>query len=548
MKTPYYLALFFLIFLSQMALGQMMFAERLEVEAKFQENDFMIIKRPNGVLAFRAQPERGFNLRSKFQYFSADYGLQATPTKEINIKESFDLVGYDLEGDFFYALMQKGSSSNSEKYLIEINLETDEINEFPLENIYPMDLKEFFVLNRHAVFLGNAEMRPVLQIYNISDNDVYTVQGIYGKETLVLQLRKDSELEIIDVLISRRDKYKQKQVSVLSFDVLGNKIREVIIEKLDESNMEIVEGLLTPIEDFQQSVIGTYGLKRREAYQGIYIADINEFGEYALKYYTMEDFPNFYNYLNEKQRERKWKELEKQFEKGKSPSLKPVFSSREIITTDRGYLVYNDHFTATNPRYIPRDGVYANDAYRFNPNRLYFDGMNYGPAYGSQLFNTARYSPFPWQHEGEYKFISAYFLYVDREGQVIWDNAFNLSNKSTNIPGKYGEVSFDGRKLHYLYMDGVQLYMSYLKDGEIIFENKSFEIELINENERIRETQENSLNLSWWYDDYFLLSGKQKIRFINEGGRDEVREVYFLTKIKVDGDQYVPEEDENESN
>jgi hypothetical protein len=519
--------------------------ERFELESQFQENDFMIINRPGGLIAFRSQPERGFNLRNRFQYFLTDQDLNSDSLKEIRIKDNFDLVGYDLEGNYFYALMQRGTSTIAEKYMIAINFETEEALEISLDNIYPMELKEFFVLNRNAVFFGTADTRPIVQIFDIEANNVYTVQGIYSKETSILQLRKDSDLGIIDVLVSRRDKYKTKQVSVLSFDEIGNKIREVTIDQLNDSNLEIVEGILTPINDYQQSVIGSFGQRRREAYQGIYIADINEFGEYNIKYYTMEDFRNFFNYLNERQRERKLNELEKSFKKGVTPTIKPVFSTREVITTNRGFLIYSDHFNATNPRYIPRDGAYANDAYRFNPNRIFFDGMNYGPAYGSQLFNTIRTSPYSWQQEGEYKFVSAYFLYVDREGQVIWENSLNLYNKFTSIPGKYGELSFDGNKLHYLYLEGINLYMSYIKDGEVIFENQSFDIELLNENERIRETQELSLNFSWWYDNFYILSGKQLIRYLGPTGKEENKEVFFLTKIKVDGDLWVPEDSIN---
>lgn len=525
--------------------GQLSFVERFELESQFQENDFMIINKPGGLIAFRSQPEKGFNLRNRFQYFLTDHDLKSDSLKEIRIKDNFDLVGYDLEGNYFYALMQRGTSTIAEKYMIAINFETEEALEISLDNIYPMELKEFFVLNRNAVFFGTADTRPIVQIFDIEANNVYTVQGIYSKETSILQLRKDSELGIIDVLVSRRDKYKTKQVSILSFDEIGNKIREVTIDKLNDNNLEIVEGILTPINNYQQSVIGSFGQRRREAYQGIYIADINEFGEYNIKYYTMEDFRNFFNYLNERQRERKLNELEKSFKKGVTPSIKPVFSTREVITTDRGFLIYSDHFTATNPRYIPRDGVYANDAYRFNPNRIFFDGMNYGPAYGSQMFNTIRTNPYSWQQEGEYKFVSAYFLYVDREGQVIWENALNLYNKFSQIPGKYGELSFDGNKLHYLYLEGINLYMSYIKDGEVIFENQSFDIELLNENERIRETQELSLTFSWWYDNFYILSGKQMIRYLGPSGKEENKQVFFLTKIKVDGDLWVPEESIN---
>lgn len=534
------LSLFFYLLIFPQTFSQVMFVERIEVDAKYPENNFQVMTRSGGLIAFRANPEKGFNLKSKLQYFLTDFELKSESFHEIPLKDNYDLVGYDLEGDYFYALLQKGVTATSERYMIEINLKDEKATEIQLENIYNMELKEFFVLNRNAIFMGSADLRPVVQILDIEAYNVFTVQGIYSKETQILQLRKDSELGVLDVLVSRRDKYKMKQVTLLTFDEKGSKIREVNIDRLSDNSLELVEGILTPILNYQQSLIGTYGQRRREAYQGIYLADINEFGEYDIKYYTLEDFPNFYNYLNEKQRERKLKELERNFEKGKVPSIRPVLSTREIHPTDFGFLIYSDHFSATNPRYIPRNGVYANDAYRFNPNRMYFDGMNYG----SQLYPGSRYGMNSWQLEGEYRFVSAHFLYLNRNGEVIWDNTFNLNNTSTNIPGKYGEVSFDGEKLHYMYLNGIKMYLSYIRNGEVIFESQPYDIELIDENERIRDTQDYSLNLTWWYANYYILTGKQRIRFLNEENQEETREVFFITKIKVDGDLYVPEEEE----
>lgn len=542
------IVLFFLIAgLSHQAFAQIMFVERAEVESKYQENSFMILPRPEGLVAFRAQPEKGFNLRTSLQYFLTDLQLQKGDLHQIRIKDNFDLAGYEIEGDYFYALMQKGSAITSDRYIIEVDLNTQDAKEIPMENIYSMDLKEFFVLDRNAVFMGISEGRPVIQIFDMDANNVYTVQGIYGKDSKVLQLRKDSELGVIDVLLSKRDKYKMKQITVLTFDEFGNKVREVNIDKTRDSNLELVEGILTPIQNYQQSLIGVYGQRRREAYHGIYLTDINEFGEYDIKYYTMEDFPNFYNYLNERQRLRKQREVERSIEREKPITIKPVLSTREIIPTDLGFLIYNDHFTATNARYIPRDGVYANHAYRFNPSRIYMNPMMYGGAYGSQLYPGSMNAPLgnTWQTEGEYKFASAYFIYLNREGNVIWDNAVNLQNKVTGIPGKFGEVSFDGQRLHYAFLDELNINLSYVNNGEVVFENKSFEIELIDESERIRDTQGYSLNLTWWYSDYFLLTGKQKIRYLNQSGREDTREVFFMTKIKADGDLYVPEEVES---
>ena len=124
-------------------------------------------------------------------------------------------------------------------------------------------------------------------------------------------------------------------------------------------------------------------------------------------------------------------------------------------------------------------------------------------------------------------------ILMDESGRILWENSLSLDNSSRTNPGKFGEVTFDGRNLYYMYIDDEELKLSQLQNGELVMENETFKIELINENERINETQQSSLHLMWWYDNYYLLSGKQKIRHLQEDGKQAVKDVYFLTKIKV---------------
>ncbi|MGY6547373.1 hypothetical protein [Arthrospiribacter ruber] len=87
--------------------AQVMFVERFEFESKYQEKDFMVMNKPGGIIAFRAQPDKGFNLRSKLQIILTDYLLESERLSEVRIKDNFDLVGYDLEGDFFIPFSKK---------------------------------------------------------------------------------------------------------------------------------------------------------------------------------------------------------------------------------------------------------------------------------------------------------------------------------------------------------------------------------------------------------------------------------------------------------
>lgn len=507
--------------------AQVQFIQRMEVPTDWYDDDFIVMPRKEGFVAFRVVSEKFQTRKNTFQYVLGDLQLTDPTPNIFSLQENSELLGFDLDGDFLYVLFQKGPTFNNERFIYEINLNTKKVSEISMTSLLNSELQDFLVFNRKAVFMGNYEYRPVIQVFDLATSDVITVPGVFEKDANILQLRKDPELNVFDVLMTRRDMFKKKIVTILTYDTNGNKLREVKIDDLADPSMEIVEGVLTSTHDYKQALIGPYGLRRKEAYQGIYYSKINEFGEYTNTFYTLADFPNFYNYLPEKMRERRIRALEKDIEKGKNTPIRNVVVTREVSDLGGMYLVYNDLFVSSSSRYMPRDGVYANTFYRMNP--MMGGGYNgfYNPMFMDPRFRTTQVTP-------QYKFLSAQFLLIDAQGDLVWDNTLSLNNLSKSDPSKFGEVSFDGNNLFFMYLDGLQLMLSQFRSGELVREHEAFELELVNENERIRDTKESSLQLMWWYDNYYLLTGKQKVRYQDNEGKEQTRDVSFFTKIKVD--------------
>lgn len=526
MNTIFLFAFLAFLSLGTSTLAQVQFTQRLEVETQWSDDDFFVLPRENGMVAFRMKSETTYGSKNIFQYVVGDFQLRAESPRQIKLEGFYELVGFDLDGDFLYVLFNKGSQYDSEKAVFEINLENQTMQELALNSILEMELQDFLVFNKHAVFMGKYDYRPVIQIFDILSKEVITVPGLFEKDAKILQMRKDPALNVFDVVISSRDFYKKKVVSILTFDTKGNKLREVKIDELGDPSMEIVEGLLTSSHQYKQALIGPYGLRKKEAYQGLYFTKINEFGEYENKFYTVSDFENFFNYLPEKARERKLRRVERNLNRGKQIPIRNVVVTREINASDGYYLVYNDHFISSSSRYIPRDGMYASNFYRLNPMMGGYGGL-YNPLWMDPRFSSSQVS-------NQYKYLAAQFILFDEEGNIVWDNTLNLDSDSKTRPVKYGEISFNGRNLFYMYLDEEMLMLSQIKDGEVVIENEPFELELIDDNERIADTNESTLQLLWWYDDYYLLSGKQRIRYQGEDGQAKSREVNFFTKIKVD--------------
>lgn len=528
-----------LMFLGQHAFAQLKFIERFEVVSEMNDKLFEIIDVGENLISFRTVSEKGFNSRRKLQYFSVDKQLKSNRgVVEMSIKDGFELLGYDMDGNKLYLLFTKGFVINAERYILQIDMDSNEGTEYPAGNVLDMELVEFMVQNQHAIFMGTTANRPVLQIYDLENKSVHTVQGIYGNDTQILQIRERPEINSLEVVLSRKGLYRNRDVHVNTYDMTGNLIQEIKVDQFGEPGQEIMDGVLVSTNEYQEAMIGAFGLEKRDSYQGMYIMDINQFGEYDFKLYTLADFPNFFNYLSEKNKLKRDAEVLKELDKERVPGIRNLYTVRDVRQTPSAYYIYFDQYSIfqTRSNYIP--GMYSPmNGYRYDRwNRMGANPLFYDPYLGARFPGQSRAMEMP-----EYKYYSAHFAKVSKDGPVIWDNASSFGELVTEYPGGFGEIAVVGEDLYHMFVENLTIKLSFFRNGEKVFENQEFEFMLTEDNERIKKTDAGSVRLIHWYDRYFLLSGTQQVRYQEEDGKVKIREVYFLTKVMVDGDLYQPE-------
>ena len=534
MKQLFVLVL--ILFLGFKSFAQVEYVARFEVETDFFDPLFETIPTNQGLISFRTLSKKAFNNRRTFQYFISDLELNTDGLIELPVRDGFDMVGFDLEGDFFHVLFQRGYSTTGERYVLRIDLSTRKGFEYGLSNLLDMELAEFLVQNNSVIVMGVADTRPAVQVYDLDDKSVHTLQGIYGNDTQILQIRKMPEIESFQVVLSRKGQYREREIIINTYDLEGNLLRDIKVNQFGDPDQEIMEALLLPMRGYQQTMIGSFGLERRDYYQGMYLMDINEFGECETKLYTLEDFPNFFNYLNERSKARKDREVMRNIEKNRVPSIRNVYSIRQAIETPEAYYVYFDHYNIINSRgnfrtpYSPM-GMYRYDRFnRFGQN--IFDPI-YMNRLGSPQFN---------QLQPEYSYISAHFIKLGKDGKVIWDNAATFDDLNTEIRMAFGDIAVIGDEFYHAYVRDDEIRLAYFKNGEKVFDNLEVEIELMDETQRIAENNMETLSISHWFGRFYLLTGTQRIRYQKEDGSGASKEVFFLSKVMVAGDLYQPEE------
>ncbi|NVJ85871.1 MAG: transcriptional regulator [Algoriphagus sp.] len=524
------------------AFSQVEYVARFEIESDYFDPHFEMVRYGENIVAFRTLAKRAFSVDRIFQYVLLDPELNTERGLiELPVQPGYDLIGYDLDGDFLYVLFQRGTGVGGEKYVLKVDLVGLDAFEFSVENLLDIELAEFLVQNERVIFMGSANMRPVVQVYSLVDKSIQTVQGVYGNDTQILQIRKMPEIEAFEVVLSRKGQYRDKEVILNTYDLLGNLLREIRIDQFGDEDQEIIEALVVQEDLYRKSMIGSFGLARRDSYLGMYRTEINEFGEYDTRLYTLEDFPNFFNYLDEKSKLKKDAEVLKQVDRDKIPSIRNVYSIREVRQEPDGLYVFFDHYNIINSRGVNR-------GWPFSPTSMYrydrWSRMSYWQDYWDPI-SVRRFNQGPLQINTEFSYISAHFVKLGEEGRVVWDNSATYDDLLTDIPEPFGEIAIVGDEFYHAYVRNDKIRLAYIKKGEKKFDNLDFELKLVNETERIGDTDMPSLRLVYWYDRYFILTGNQRVRYQKENGQAATREVFFFSKVMVSGDLYQPEETED---
>jgi hypothetical protein len=527
-----------LVLFSLPAAAQLQFLERQEMPAKAFEPVFELMRIPSGLVAFRTFQPRSLDADRVFEYYLTNTRLQSEGLVEVKIKRGFDMIGYDTDQEQLYVLFAKGETAAAEKYVLHVDLSTQIGVEYEADNLLPMDLVEFLVLNKQAIFMGNADARPVVQILSLQDKSVQTVAGIYGNESQVVQMIKLPELKALEVVLRRKGPFKTRETALLTVDLQGNLLRELKMDELGTTGGDMLDGLLLDGDGYAQTLIGSYGKEVHNDYAGIYLSQINEFGEQSTGLYTLADFPNFYNYLPEKQKIKQQGQLAAQLEKGKLPSMRNTFMVRDVKEMRDSYLIYFDQYSVNSTRGSGRVAPpLASQRYRYDR----ASRMGYIPYYmdPSLPINAPVQT---YTLVTEYNYRSAHFMEIAKSGQVRWDNSARYDNVVTSYFEPFAEISLQGDELFHLYLINDQINLNYFKKGEKLLENQLFPLQLGRGQGEIQTTDLASLRLLHWYGPYFLLSGLQKVRFTDAQQKEGVKEVFFIQKILVNGDLYDPKQ------
>lgn len=400
---------------------------------------------------------------------------------------------------FFKGLPDKG-------YLVlVINIKDGSYFSANIKIAVPFNAAQFVVSKESILIGGYFNYRPIVLHYSMRSDKSRVLPGFLNEPGELIQIKTYSNGNI-DVVAVAKNSSRRKCIWIRHFDGDGDLIKTTILEP--DQNKHLIFGRATKMIDNNQIIAGVYG--RNSTYvRGIFVADVNLYGEYKIHYYNFADLKNFFHYMKAKKEKRIKERIERRKIKGKRIKFNYRLMVHELIP-------YNDQFVMLGEAFLPR---YTN---RSNANN--FSGSSNSLwSYGMSSAASRTYGP-DLVFDG-YQYTHAVAIGFDKKGELAWDNSFEINGIKVFELDQFVKIfpAPDHIVLVYIFANAIR---SKIIRGDQVLEGAVQTAMSSSDGGRIVDTKAGKLE--YWYGNHFFVYGVQSV--ITEQG---ARKVFYINRLKA---------------
>ncbi|NBA76441.1 hypothetical protein GOQ04_12860 [Emticicia sp. ODNR4P] len=479
--------------------------------------------------------------KNQFNLIKLDTNLETVWNINGTIDGNLDYVKHSYDGKNVYLLFSRYRSNVFE--VIKVNLGPGFVEKFQIMSVDRLEVSDFQALNSSVFIGGLVNSQPIILYTDLAARKTKVLPSALKNQAELQSMELDTVNHFVNVTYAVGNKGKNYQLVVKSFDEEGTPINQIVMDTQEDFAM--MNGRLNMVSDSTQIIFGTYGHKnsigtqRGPTSQGIYFSKMLDNEMTDLKFYSFTDFKNFFNYLSEKQRLRQERKIQDKRDKGEDLRLDYRFLVHDIVKQGDKYILVAEAFYAD---------------YRYNNfNNPYSPFSSWGSgAFGSpwnSFYNPYRwgygyyglYSPFssyysPWGYGNRYYGNSQTFdgwIYThaivaafDEKGNLLWDNSIPLKDvKEPKLVEKV-QASIKGDQITLTYSNKGQIFTKTIVKDLTLDELTPKQVDTQVIGDVVKRTT--SDHIDYWFDNYFLASGVQRINNDSENLR---RNVFYLNKV-----------------
>ncbi len=510
-KILFSLLITFLSF--NLAIAQMKTTHRIEIPLKdgyTEEQTFYFGK--NGLVQ-TSRTEKASNGERKFRFTVYDASLREKSTQEFNYPKKMNVFQVVQNQENIHVLLINGIT-RPEFILLTFNLPTEKIadvsgtfiEKFKIgySNMLMSSLNKHNMLaNGSNVYIAGAVKKvPTVCIIDAKSGDVsdfdMTVENVKPKKVKIMSGEVLPESNEIVYYIAHDYHTRVAQVIAKVYTAEGKLKNSIVINENGEKKISMIRGV--NLGENQYAFTGAYGANYfPESTVGICYFRAENDNIKVSKYYNYLDFENYLKYLPEYVQNRINKKKDRKESRGKELEFTTGSIFHPLQICDDGIILLTECYYPT----YRTQTTYSN-----------------GKAISTTVFDG-------------YQYTHGVLVKILDDGNVAWDNIFALAPQTKPIyPRTFITVNQDiSKDITMVYSTGINIYRKSFNLGGTV---RSTDEKIIDVTEKDGDKVKYSFsNVEFWYDNYFLMSGYQKIKNAerDENGK-KVREVLFMNKLE----------------
>ncbi|MBA9076814.1 hypothetical protein [Rufibacter quisquiliarum] len=471
-----------------------------------------------------AAPAQTFRAELKSDSYEEDHLVQPLPDSTLLVittkrstwfsKEDFVLTKFSKRLEQVWSTKHEQLNGTSLEYVtadqqnIYLLFSTRELKKLMLYKVDPatgaafysehklptayIDLRDMKALDGQFFLYGLEHMKLNMLHLNPAEEEIRLLPAVFGTEDDLGEFRVDTLTKTVEFVVGETNGWRSR-VQTKRMTSLGEVVGTYFLQPRDIDN-NLQPARLTPGDTLSKLLIGTFGYRTTIFSKGLFTGDLAG----NLKYYEFSQLKHFFEYTTPGRQKRLREKFAKREAKGKPMILRYRLLLHPLMPHPQGYALVGEI-------YYPQ---YNNNGY-----------TSPGPSdFGNGPF-TRRVS------EG-FRFSHAIACVFDRQGNLIWDNAFKLQNKTYPVLAPTIEAGV---------MPNGHIAMVYPEDEFLRFKTLQPNVSLSNEEKvevRLQEETDkkvtsNNEGIVHWYGGNFVAFGFQRIR----PAAGDARTVFYLQNV-----------------
>ncbi|MEA5458477.1 hypothetical protein VB796_05475 [Arcicella sp. LKC2W] len=454
------------------------------------------------------------------------------------IDASLDYVKHAYDGKNLYLLFSRYRSNVYE--VVKVNIGPGFIEKYQIMSVDRMEVSDFQALNSSVFIGGVVNAQPVILFTNLQERKTKILPSALKNQAEIQSMELDTTTGLVNVTYAVGTRGKNYQLVLKSFDEYGKQITQVVMDP--ENEFAMMNGRLSLVSDSTEVMFGTYGHKntigssKGPTSQGIYFSKLIDNEPVDVKFHSFTEFKNFFSFMSDRQREKQERKIQDKKEKGEDLRLDYRLLVHDIVKQDDKYIMVAEAFYA-NYRYNNTSPYgFGNGWNSFgSPYSSFYNPYRWGYGnYGLYSPFSSYYSPWGWGNRNYnnsqafdgWIYTHAIVAAFDEKGNLLWDNSIEMKDVKEQKLTEKVKASIKGDEIALSYSNKGQIFTKIIKAEKVLENTQPRPIETQLEGDKVKQTT--SDNIDFWYNNYFIASGYQRISNDQEGGR---RNVYYLNKV-----------------